>query len=188
MSKINEKAFVRYKAINKALQNNTALLIDKQSQLIDARSDKAEVLGIEELIELCNDAYLENGIDGSVKRSWLYKDLEFLKYNLKSIKKYCQGYHKNIVLLEKLKSASIRRIAQSLLIRVHPNIFSSITKRPRFQRSKAKPCVNASVVFNACRCETIGDQAKLNRKTDHAEATLQHIASGNIALLQRTLG
>jgi len=37
-------------------------------------------------------------------------------------------------------------------------------------------------------CETIGDQAKLNRKTDHAEATLQHIASGNIALLQRTLG
>jgi len=28
------------------------------------------------------------------------KDLEFLKYNLKSIKKYCQGYHKNIVLLD----------------------------------------------------------------------------------------
>mgnify|MGYP002635057661 CR=1 FL=1 len=27
-------------------------------------------------------------------------DLQFLKYNLKSIKKFCEGYHKNIVLLD----------------------------------------------------------------------------------------
>ena len=37
-------------------------------------------------------------------------------------------------------------------------------------------------------CKTVGDQAKLNQKIDHAEATLQLIASGNIALLKQTLG
>jgi len=28
------------------------------------------------------------------------KDLEFLKYNLKSIKKFCQGYHENIIVID----------------------------------------------------------------------------------------
>ena len=37
-------------------------------------------------------------------------------------------------------------------------------------------------------CEKIGDQAKVNQKADDAEATLQHIASANIALLEQTLG
>jgi HPt (histidine-containing phosphotransfer) domain-containing protein len=37
-------------------------------------------------------------------------------------------------------------------------------------------------------CEKIGDQAKVNQKADDAEATLQHTASGNIALLKQTLG
>ena len=37
-------------------------------------------------------------------------------------------------------------------------------------------------------CKTIGDQAKVNQKADDAEATLRHIASGNIALLQQRLG
>ena len=34
----------------------------------------------------------------------------------------------------------------------------------------------------------VGDQAKLNQKADHVEATLQHIASGNIERLRQTLG
>ncbi len=37
-------------------------------------------------------------------------------------------------------------------------------------------------------CEKIGDQAKVNQKADDAEATLQQIASANIALLAQTLG
>ena len=28
------------------------------------------------------------------------KDLEFLKYNLKSIQKFCHGYHENIVVID----------------------------------------------------------------------------------------
>lgn len=32
-------------------------------------------------------------------------DLEFLKYNLKSIKKFCMGYHKNIVLIDDMNNS-----------------------------------------------------------------------------------
>ena len=37
-------------------------------------------------------------------------------------------------------------------------------------------------------CEKIGDQARMNQKADDAEATLKHIASANIALLEQMLG
>ena len=61
-------------------------------------------------------------------------------------------------LLEKLKSASINRIARSFVTRVHPRTFSSITERPRDHRSIATPCRRAIATFSACSCEIVGER------------------------------
>lgn len=43
---------------------------------------------------------LENNMKTSIVTVTYDKDLEFLKYNLKSIKKFCKGYHENIVVID----------------------------------------------------------------------------------------
>ncbi len=57
-----------------------------------------------------------------------------------------------------LKSASIRRIDRSFVIKAHPNIFLSITERPRAHLSRTIPLCKIRVVFREWKYEICLDE------------------------------
>jgi hypothetical protein len=69
-------------------------------------------------------------------------DLEFLKYNLKSIDKFCKGYHKNIVLLDRDNSCSktieyLDSINQPYFVDVHAAQIKNGYVRQQYIKFKA---------------------------------------------------
>jgi len=62
-----------------------------------------------------------------------------------------------MILLAVLKSASIRRMARSLLSRLFPNSFSNITERPRDQRGRDTPRRSAIDDLRAWKWEIVSE-------------------------------